>query len=324
MIGKQTKGRGFRGALDYVLNPEKGILIGGNMDGKTPRELGKEFAESRMLNPDLQRPVYHVSLSLSPGEHADDFTWNEIADRYMQRMGFESSQYVVARHTDRDHEHIHIVASRIGLDGKTVSDSNDYYRSEQLIREIEKEFGLERVLSSHERDIEDQKKALSAGELHKALETGTPNVKMVLQNHIDVAATYNVTMTDFVKHLERQGVQVIPNMADNGRVSGLSYRIDGQNTVKGSKLGKAYTFNGLQKRGISYNLDRDRAAFALARAKAGVKLAVTKEPEKAPQPTPSHGIQQTVSQIQKAVVRDAAPTRGSGVRVRIHNQELDR
>ncbi|WP_348773465.1 relaxase/mobilization nuclease domain-containing protein [Geobacter sulfurreducens] len=322
MIGNQTKGRGFRGVLDYILTPGKGILLGGNMDGKTPRELAKEFAESRSLNPDLQRPVYHVSLSLSPGEHVDDFTWNEIADRYIQRIGFGSSQYVVARHTDREnHEHIHIVASRIGLDGKTVSDSNDYYRSEQVIRAIEKEFGLERVLSSHERDIEDQKKALSAGELHKALETGTPNVKMVLQNHVDVAATHSVTMTDFVKHLERQGVQVIPNMADNGRVSGLSYRIDGK-TVKGSKLGKAYTFNGVQKRGISYDLDRDRGAFALARAKAGVKPAVTKEPEKAPQQAPSHAVQQTVSQLEKAVVRDARA--GGGVKVRIHDQELDR
>lgn len=320
MIGNQTKGRGFRGAIEYVLNPEKGILIGGNMDGKTPRELAKEFAESRSLNPDLQRPVYHVSLSLSPGEHVDDFTWNEIADRYMQRMGFGSSQYVVARHTDREnHEHIHIVASRIGLDGKTVSDSNDYYRSEQVIRGIEKEFGLEQVLSSHERNIEDQKKALSAGELHKALETGTPSMKMILQKRLDEAAKYSVTMSDFVRNLERrQGVQVIPNMADNGRVSGLSYRIDGQ-TIKGSTLGKAYTFNGLQKRGISYDLDRDRAAFALARVKAGVKPAVTEEPEKAPQQAPSHAVQQTISQLQKAVVRDAAPTRGSGVRVRIHN-----
>lgn len=323
MIGNQTKGTGFRGALDYVLNPEKGIQIGGNMDGRTPQELAKEFAESRSLNPAIRRPVYHVSLSLSPGEHVDDFTWNEIADCYMQRMGFGSSQYVVARHTDREtHEHIHIVASRIGLDGKTVSDSNDYYRSEQVIREIEKDFGLERVLSSRERDIEDQKKALSAGELHKALETGTPNVKMILQNHLDVAARYSVTMTDLVKHLEPQGIQVIGNMADNGRVSGLSFRIDGK-TVKGSKLGKAYTFNGLQRRGVSYDLDRDRAAFALARAKAGVKPAVTKESEKAPQQAPSHAVQQTVSQLEKAVVRDA-PTRGSGVKVRIHNQELDR
>lgn len=324
MIGKQTKGRGFRGVLDYILTPGKGILLGGNMDSKTPRELAKEFAESRSLNPDLQRPVYHVSLSLSPGEHVDDFTFNEIADRYIQRMGFGSSQYVVARHTDRDHEHIHIVASRIGLDGKTVSDSNDYARSEEVIRGLEKEFGLEQVLSSHERNIEDQKKALSAGELHKALETGTPSMKMILQKRLDEAAKYSVTMSDFVRNLERQGVQVIPNMAaDNGRVSGLSYRIDGQ-TIKGSTLGKAYSMTGVQKRGISYDLDRDRAAFALARAKAGVKPAVTKEPEKAPQQAPSHAVQQTVSQLQKAVVRDAAPTRGSGVRVRIHNQELDR
>lgn len=321
MIGKNTKGRGFRGVLDYVLNPEKGILIGGNMDPKTPRELAKEFAESRSLNPGLQRPVYHVSLSLSPGEHLDDFTWNEIADLYMKQMGFECSQYVVARHVDREHEHVHIVGSRIGLDGKTVSDSHDYYRSEQVIRGIEKHFGLEQVLSSHERAIEDQKKALSAGELHKALETGTPSMKMLLQDRIDEVSRYSATMTGFVKSLERQGIQVIPNMADNGRVSGLSFRLDGK-TMKASKLGKAYTFNGLQKRGISYDLDRDRGAFALARARAGVKPMVQKETEKTPQPAPEHAVQQMVSQLEKAVVRDARA--GGGVKVRIHNQELDR
>lgn len=321
MIGKQKKGKGFRGALNYDLNPAKGMLIGGNMDGKTPRELAKEFAESRRLNPGLLRPVFHVSLSLSLGEHLDDFTWNQIADRYMKEMGFEYSQFAVTRHTNRPHEHIHIVASRIGLDGKTVSDSLNYYRSEQVIRGIERDYGLERVLSSHERAIEDQKKALSAGELHKALETGTPNMKMLLQDRIDEVSKYSLTMTDFVKSLERQGIQVIPNMADSGRVSGLSFRLDGK-TMKSSKLGKAYSFSGLQKRGISYDLDRDRGAFALARANAGVKPTVQKETEKAPQPAPEHGVQQTVSQLEKAVVRDVRA--GGGVKVRIHNQELDR
>lgn len=322
MIGKQTKGRGFRGALNYVLNPEKGLLIGGNMEGKTPRELAKEFAESRILNPDLQSPVYHVSLSLSLGEHLKDYTWNQITDRYMKEMGFEYSQFIVARHTDREHEHVHIVASRIGFDGKTVSDSKNYYRSEQIIRGIEKEFGLERVLSSHERDIEHQRKSLTSGELRKALETGTPSVKMLLQDRIDKVSTYSVTMTDFVKNLERQGVRIIPNMADNGRVSGLSFRLDGM-IMKGSKLGKAYTFNGLQKRGISYDLDRDRATFSLAKTRAEMQSAAEKTPEKPLMPLPGQTIEQTVSQLENAVVRDAH-VQGVGIRLRIHEQELDR
>jgi len=33
MIGKQTKGRGFRGALNYVLGKEGAEIVGGNMLG---------------------------------------------------------------------------------------------------------------------------------------------------------------------------------------------------------------------------------------------------------------------------------------------------
>lgn len=252
MIGKQRKGSGFRGVLNYVLDPHKGHLIGGTMEGQTPRELAREFAQIRQLNPNLKKPVYHVSLSLSPGEHLNDAEWNSIADRYMAEMGFARSPYVAVRHTDRDHDHIHIVASRIGLDGKTVSDSRDYERSEKTIRGIEADFGLQRVAPCREAE----RRALTSGELRRALETGKPSVKMKLQRIIDDEAKHSLTMGDFVENLERRGVHVIPNMTGNGRITGMSYQLNGE-TMKGSDLGKAYTFAGIQKRGISYDMERD-------------------------------------------------------------------
>lgn len=252
MIGKQRKGSGFRGVLNYVLDPHKGHLIGGTMEGQTPRELAREFAQTRQLNPNLKKPVYHVSLSLSPGESLSDPEWSSIADRYMTEMGFARTPYVAVRHTDRDHDHTHIVASRIGLDGKTVSDSRDYERSEKVIRGIERDFGLQQVAPSREAE----RRALTSGELRRALETGKPSTKMKLQRIIDEEAKHSLTMGDFVTNLERRGVQVIPNMAGNGRITGMSYQIDGE-TMKGSDLGKAYTFAGIQKQGISYDIERD-------------------------------------------------------------------
>jgi hypothetical protein len=43
MIGKQTKGRGFRKLLDYLESREDAKLIGGNMSGRNARELAREF-----------------------------------------------------------------------------------------------------------------------------------------------------------------------------------------------------------------------------------------------------------------------------------------
>lgn len=246
------KGKGFHGVLNYVLDPRKGHLIGGTMDGKSARELAQEFAETRRLNPTLKKPVYHVSLSLSPGERLEDFEWNRVADRYMTEMGFERSPYVVVRHSDKEHDHIHIVASRIGLDSKTVSDSRNYQRSEKAIRGIEQEFGLQRVAPSRETG----RKGITSGELRRAVKTEVPSTRMTLQRVIDEEAKHSLTMGDFVKNLERQGVRAAPNMAANGRATGMSYRLDGE-WMKGSDLGKAYTFAGLQKRGISYDMERD-------------------------------------------------------------------
>ncbi|BAZ36770.1 relaxase/mobilization nuclease family protein (plasmid) [Calothrix sp. NIES-4101] len=127
MIAKQRKGRGFRGLLEYVENKEEAGRIGGNMSGRNPRELAAEFRFSRQLNPNVERAVYHVSLSLAPGEYLSDEQWNEISDRYLTEMNFHNNQYVVYRHSDRDNDHIHIVASRISLDnGRCVHDGWDY------------------------------------------------------------------------------------------------------------------------------------------------------------------------------------------------------
>ncbi len=78
-----------------MLKKKGAELIGGTMVGITPKELEKEFQESRCLNPAVQRPVCHVSLSLEPGLHLDDDIWNEIVEKYMERMGF--TQYFLVK-----------------------------------------------------------------------------------------------------------------------------------------------------------------------------------------------------------------------------------
>ena len=58
MIAKLAKGRGFRGALEYDLEREKGILLDTNMAGENPRELAQEFGAIRELRPGLGKAVF--------------------------------------------------------------------------------------------------------------------------------------------------------------------------------------------------------------------------------------------------------------------------
>lgn len=261
MIAKMVKGRGFRGALEYDLTKEKGRIIDSNMAGQTPRELAAEFGQIRKLRPNLGKAVLHVSLSAAPGEKLTDEQWREIGQRYLRGMGFTDNQYIITRHTDTEHEHIHILANRITHAGEVVSDGQDYRRQETIMREIERDYGLQRVAPS----IEAERKAPTKGEIERAMRTGQPSTRDQLQKLCDGAAKDCRSFTEYVERLEAVGVEVVPVVQLNGaKLSGLSYRLDGV-TMKGSDLGKGYTAAGIQKRGISYEQDRDFAAVERCR-----------------------------------------------------------
>lgn len=253
MIAKMNKGRGFRGALDYVMSKDGAERIGGNMSGQTPRELAAEFGTVRHLRPGLNRAVFHASLSAAPGEQLSDEQWREISREYLQKMGFTDNQFVVVRHRDSLHDHVHIIANRITFSGDVVSDSHDFRRQESALREIEFAHGLQRVQSSEQ----SLRRAPTRGEIEYAVRTGEPSTKIQLQQLCDAAAKDCHDFTTYVSRLEAAGVEVIPTVQKEGtKLSGLLYRLDGV-TMKGSDLGKGYTAAGIQKRGISYEQDRD-------------------------------------------------------------------
>ena len=260
MIANQVKGRGFGGTLAYVLGKDGAERIGGNMLGENAQELTAEFSESRKLRPNLSRAVYHTSLSLPAGERLSHEKWNQVASRYLEEMGFQGSQYVVVKHTDTPHDHIHLVASRIRMTDKSVvSESRDYQRSEGVLRGIEKDYGLTRVTPS--REVEHR--APSHGELELARK-GIPSTKLRLQGLVDGAIHDRPTMTTFLGRMEASQVSVIPNQAKAGHISGVTFLLEGE-PMKGSDLGRGYTWAGLQKRGVSYEHDRDGQAVSQAK-----------------------------------------------------------
>lgn len=257
MIAKAVKGKGFRGALNYDLQKGHGRIIETNMAGENPRELAAEFGEIRKLRPTLGKAVLHVSLSASPGEKLTDAQWSDIAKHYLDGMGLEKNQYVVTRHTDTEHEHVHILANRIRFDGSVTSDSQDYRRQEVLMRQIERDYGLERVSPS----IEAERHAPTKGEIEHAIRTGEPSTRQQLQQLADAAAKDSRSFTAYQERLEAAGVELVPVVQLQGaKLSGLLYRLDGV-TMKGSDLGKGYSPAGLEKRGITYEQNRDFAAI---------------------------------------------------------------
>lgn len=150
MKGNVKRGAGFRGALEYALGKPEAVMIGGNMCGTDARALATEFGAARRLRPDIDRPVWHTSLSCPPGEQLTPDQWDEAAARLMTSVGMppEQHMYTVVRHSDTAHDHAHIIASRISNDGTIWHGQWEARRVHEATQQIEQDMGLERSRSA--------------------------------------------------------------------------------------------------------------------------------------------------------------------------------
>ena len=146
MMAKITKGSSFKGVIKYVIDEKKETRIL-NSDGLRLKNLNTVidgFVTQAGMNGRVSKPVGHVSLDFSAQdkEKLSDKVMVRIAHDYMQRMGITGTQYIIARHFDKEHPHIHLVFNRVDNNGKTISDSNDRYRSEKICKELTHKYGL--------------------------------------------------------------------------------------------------------------------------------------------------------------------------------------
>lgn len=249
MIGKIVKGRGFRGVLEYALQKEKGKLIWTNMASREPRGLAKEFGAIRQLKPRFKNAVFHAALSVPKNEKISNSKWVNIGQQYLKSMGFVSSQMVLVRHSDTDHDHIHIIANRIGLDGKVVSDSKDFEKQEKALRAIEKQFGLVPLDAPRKTAV----KAPTQGERGKTERTGELSSRMLIQGFCASAMELASTLDEYVKLLKQWGVKTTLFTRDNKQtLKGIVYEFDGFKIASG-KLGHDFMPAGLAERGLVYS-----------------------------------------------------------------------
>ena len=253
MIQNIEKGKSFTGLAKYLLGKKDAARLGGTLHAETISDLSREVGAIRKLNKDAEKVIVHTSLSLPPGETLTDEQWLEVAEKYVERMGYGRCAWMAVRHHDTEHDHIHIGIVRIDMaDGKAVKDSWDYKRGEAIVRELEKEYGLKPV-----QEVAVSRR-MNRNEVNAMVRTGEPSHRQRIAEAIDAALETPCTLPKFIDRLAAAGVGVQVNMASTGRISGISFNLDGH-VFKGSKIGKSYTWGRLKKRGVSYEQDRDRA-----------------------------------------------------------------
>ena len=239
MIGKQTKGTSFSGCVCYVLKEEKSKLLEAVGVNGTPEQMAEQFELQSLLNDKVKNIVGHTSLNFSPEDsdrlkHDDALMLLQIAHDYMKLMRIQNTQYIVARHIDREHPHCHIVFNRVDNDGKTISDKNDFRRNEKVCKMLTAKYRLH--FANGKDNINEERLRpydRAKHEIYKALKEELPNAKS--WNELkDALADRDIDMKFKVSRTTRE-------------IQGVKFEYGGF-SFSGSKVGREFSYMNIDNR----------------------------------------------------------------------------
>jgi hypothetical protein len=217
----------------------KATLIEANGYAKDPPKLNFHEKVNRLqkladLNTRAATNCLHVSLNFDPSEQLNTERLLEIAQLYMEKIGFAEQPYLVYEHKDAAHQHIHIVSTNIQRDGKRIS-MHDLGRlqSENARKEIEMKFGLVKAGAKQQKSAQ----VLTPVKLEK-IQYGKEATKLAITNVI----TQVVSQYKFASLHELNAILKLYNViADRGVKGSRMYEKRGLQfcilDAKGNKIG---------------------------------------------------------------------------------------
>ncbi len=259
MVAKISVGNSLYGAIAYngeKINEAQGRLLTTNRiynDGSGKVDINKAMEGFLTFMPPqmkVEKPVVHISLNPHPEDVLTDAELQDIAREYLEKLGFGNQPYLVFKHEDIDRHHLHIVTVRVDDNGKCISDKNNYYRSKQITRELEKKYGLHGAERRNRRlDTPLSKVDVSAGDVKKQV-AGTVKALngqyrfQTMGEYRALLSLYNMTVEEArgnVRGREYHGL-VYSVTDDKGNKVG--------NPFKSSLFGKSAGYEAVQRKFI--------------------------------------------------------------------------
>lgn len=282
MIGKARTGTSFGGLSGYLMREESQARDAGglqdyllddagrvgwtevrNLPTQDPELAARMMSATAEQNVRVQKPVYHLSLSLSPDEHLTRQQWGQVVDRVLGEMGLKEHQALIVAHRDAAHPHVHVMINRVHPDHhKAWSTSHDYHRIERVLRHLERDMKLREVPGHHYR-LEGQERPgregkPTAGERQQQERTGqdawADQVRFRTYNDFKEAENWGDLERRLAGHrlrLQRRGGGLVVT--------------DGRRRVKASRIYRRGSYHWLEKRfGMSFEQWREGRRDLLA------------------------------------------------------------
>jgi len=275
MIAKISTGVNTFGMVAYNHKktiPDKngnieGILIGTNsIKNDSFDTIVETIQDYNNLNTNVEKRNIHISLNFHKDDIIDNDRMFEIANDYMDQIGYKDQPFAVYRHFDKEHPHVHIVSSQINSERKKINDSHIFYRSQAITRELEHKYGITKALDKNQ--IFTKKDIHTA--IHDHLENGKHSLTAILKRVLhDVMETKPATEIDFEKKLEEYQVKRIIATDKDNNIKGHFFDLYNiaslpeehpnaklSKGIKGIDLDVTYSYNAIQTQIELNNKDR--------------------------------------------------------------------
>jgi hypothetical protein len=201
MIAKALNGKSFGGLISYVLEKKKSPeIIGSNgLMLTTKQEITKQFNAVRKLRPQVANVVWHTPISFAHMDKITNQKMRSIALDYLEEMKLKDHQFLIVKHNDTKHSHMHLIINRIGFDGEAARDWKNSFKTMKVMQKLEKKYGLE--------------VALDAGN----------NRKESIVSAIEFGIAKKEKFSSVMKRVEQLGYNIKINETSNGILRGVSF-----------------------------------------------------------------------------------------------------
>jgi len=209
--------------------------------------------------PGKENPAGHISISFDTADASrltDEFM-AQLAKEYIDGMGIKNTQYLVVRHLETEHPHFHIVYNRVNMSGNAVDERKNFRRSDRVVKAIKDKYGL------------------TYSPLKQKYEDRIP----VFKERISQAIYGCKSWDEFSRRLACAGIEVrFHDDHNTGKPIGVKFT-DGDITVNGSKIDRAFTYRRLNNL-FEFNRrhGQQQSDYAPTRPKVTVEYTPTQKP----------------------------------------------
>ena len=250
MIAKIVTGKSFGGAVRYLLEKSghARMIDSDGVELSDIRSLIGSFNFQRKARPEKTEVVGHISLSFHKDDkpRLTDGFMAGLAREYMQRMGITDTQYIVVRHTDTEHPHLHILYNRVKYDTKLVRSHNERIRSVTDSKAMKQKYGL---------TFSEGKENVKIERLHNP-----DKVKYAVYEAVKAILPYCVSLPELAERLQDIGIETtfIHRGGDPAKgIQGITFTKENL-TFKASQVDRKFSYANLCKAIEANRAERER------------------------------------------------------------------